>query len=250
MAPNDISALFFARVCYIPAIFSAPAWLHFVFAVTKDESSEKEKRILILSYSASILFFIFGFSPLFIKGVNRFLPHFSFTPGPIFIIFLGIFGLIFTYIIKILFFTFKIAGGYKKNQLKFILLSCVFGFLSALLHYGAAYFHKEPFPHDFLVIGHTGLIAYAILKYRLMDVTVTVTRTGVFVAVYTLVLGVPFIIANWFKDWLVRIFGASWWMLPLGLMAVLATAGPFIYIFLNRKAEKRLLREQLRYQAT
>ncbi|OGX40391.1 MAG: hypothetical protein A2984_01585, partial [Omnitrophica WOR_2 bacterium RIFCSPLOWO2_01_FULL_41_12] len=41
-----------------------------------------------------------------------------------------------------------------------------------------------------------------------------------------------------------------WWMAPLILMGALATVGPFIYIFLQRKAEDRLLREQRRYQET
>jgi signal transduction histidine kinase len=83
-----------------------------------------------------------------------------------------------------------------------------------------------------------------------MDITVVLTRTGIFVAVYTLVLGVPFAIATWHKNSLIAILGVSWWMLPLGLMAALATVGPFIYIYLERKAEDRLLKEQRRYQDT
>jgi signal transduction histidine kinase len=39
-------------------------------------------------------------------------------------------------------------------------------------------------------------------------------------------------------------------MSPLILMAALATAGPFIYIYFERRAEKRLLKEQHRYQET
>ena len=38
--------------------------------------------------------------------------------------------------------------------------------------------------------------------------------------------------------------------IPLFLMAVLATVGPFLYIYLQRKAEERLLKEQKRYQDT
>jgi hypothetical protein len=93
-------------------------------------------------------------------------------------------------------------------------------------------------------------MAYAIMRYRLMDISVALTRTGIFIAVYTLVLGLPFAVAGFFKSWLVGILGPQWWILPLGLMGVLATGGPFIYIFLEHQAEEKLLREQKRYQQT
>ncbi|MDD2654966.1 MAG: ATP-binding protein, partial [Candidatus Omnitrophica bacterium] len=91
---------------------------------------------------------------------------------------------------------------------------------------------------------------YAILRYRLMDINVAITRVGVFIAVYTIVLGLPFALANWLKLWLIDTYGSGWWMAPLILMAVLATAGPFIYIYLQHRAEDKLLREQRRYQDT
>ncbi len=50
------------------------------------------------------------------------------------------------------------------------------------------------------------LLAYSILRYRLMDITVAITRTGIFIAVYTLVLGVPFAAALWLKNWLIGLF--------------------------------------------
>jgi hypothetical protein len=94
------------------------------------------------------------------------------------------------------------------------------------------------------------MMAYAVVKYRLMDITIAFTRATIFIAVYTLVLGLPFAVAGWFKGALIAAVGPGWWMLPLGLMAFLATIGPFIYIYIDRRAEERLLREQHRYQET
>ena len=250
IAPDKTSALFFARLIYIPAIFTAPAWLQFVFSVIKEKWLKKERWMLISSYVLSVPLLLFSFSPLFLKGVNRFAPHFSVAPGPLYTYFVSIFALIFFYVIRTIFHTFKAASGYYRNQLKFILLSFIFGFLSGALHFGAAYFNREPFPHDLFLIGYTGLIAYAIFRYRLMDITVTITRTGVFVAVYTLVLGIPFLLAVWGKPWLIGPLGANWWVGPLILMAALATAGPYVYIFLEKRTEAILLREQRRYQET
>jgi signal transduction histidine kinase len=133
------------------------------------------------------------------------------------------------------------------NQLRYSFVSFIIYALSAtdfLVNYGI-----EFYPLGFIpVILSLAIFAYTIVRYRLMDISVAVTRTGVFIAVYTLVLGLPFALAGRFKDRLVDIFGTHWWKIPLGLMAILATAGPFIYIYVQRKAEERLLREQKRYQ--
>jgi signal transduction histidine kinase len=87
---------------------------------------------------------------------------------------------------------------------------------------------------------YIGIVAYAIFRFRLMDIKVAITRAGIFAIVYTLVLGVPFWLGYKYHLWM----HATW------LMLVLATLGPFIYIYLDRKAEQRLLKEQRRYQET
>ena len=63
------------------------------------------------------------------------------------------------------------------------------------------------------------------------DIALAVIEAGVFVAVYTLVLGLPFILATLGKTWLIEFLRANWLVGPLVLMAALATAGPFMYIF-------------------
>ena len=90
--------------------------------------------------------------------------------------------------------------------------------------------------------------AYTILRYRLLDINIIITRAGLFIGVYTLVLGLPFAITAYYKNWFIEKFSSHWWMIPLGLMGLLATVGPFIYIYLQHRAEARLLKEQRRYQ--
>lgn len=92
--------------------------------------------------------------------------------------------------------------------------------------------------------------SYAILKYRLLDLSIVVTRTGIFIAVYSLVLGIPFALAFGWQKQLMALFGDHWWLAPLISSTVLATAGPFIYLFIQKRAENRLLQEQKRYQST
>jgi len=81
-----------------------------------------------------------------------------------------------------------------------------------------------------------------------MDIKVAITRTGIFLVVYTLVLGVPFSLAGWGRSWIQSIFGAGWYWVPISIAVILASAGPFIFRLLQRKAENLLLAQQRHYQ--
>jgi signal transduction histidine kinase len=247
-APNDASGLLIARIIYLPAIFTAVIWLHFLYAAIKEKLVYRDKAIIFFGYLISLPFLFFAFNPIFISGVRRFSPHFSIVPGPLYIVFVATFALIFLLALAETFLNFKKVGGYRKNQLRFIFMAYVVGVSSGILHFGAAYFNKEPIPHDLLLIGYTGLFAYAILKYRLMDIKVIMTRTGIFVIVYTLVLGIPFILSMITRDFFVLHLGTNWWLGPFMLLTIFATIGPFVYIYLQRRTETILLREQRVYQ--
>ncbi|MFA5060632.1 MAG: ATP-binding protein [Candidatus Omnitrophota bacterium] len=77
-----------------------------------------------------------------------------------------------------------------------------------------------------------------------------ITRTSIFIATYSLILGIPFALAFGYQERLISALGKNWWMVPLISSTVLATAGPFIYLFIQKRAEDRLLQEQRRYQMT
>ena len=66
------------------------------------------------------------------------------------------------------------------------------------------------------------ITGYAIVRYRLMDISLAMTRTGIFVGVYSLILGIPFAIAFGLEERLISILGRSWWLVPLVTSTVLA----------------------------
>ena len=66
---------------------------------------------------------------------------------------------------------------------------------------------------------------------------------SIFIFVYSLVLGIPV--------WLgFKLLGKGLWLLPVTFMGIFATLGPFIFLYIQKRAEDRLLQEQRRYQAT
>ena len=98
----------------------------------------------------------------------------------------------------------------------------------------------------FSVCVYAAVMTYAMFRYQLMDIRIAVTRLGVFVIVYSLVLGIPFGLVVLGKPWLINILGENWFWAPMVTLLVLATSGPFIYLFVQRKAEDVLLQEERR----
>ncbi len=245
------NALLFTRLVYIAAVFTAPFFLNFGLTILELEKNKHEKRLIRLSFIISAFFFLpFLSSPAFIKEVILFQPYFIIKGGAIYLLFILFFGAVCMFCFYKLFQTYKQSQGFKKNQLKYVFLGFFFAFISGLIHFSTSFNIPELFPHDFLVIVCVLVLVYAIVRYRLMDIKVVLTRTGIFIAVYAFLLGIPFALVSWRKPWLSSKIGVNWWMAPLAVMAVLASVAPFVYLYLNRKAEERLFREQKRYQDT
>lgn len=250
ISTQEAQALFWCRALMVGAIFIPPTYLHFVLSLL---GRHREKiKVLILNYILGSIFFILNFTPLFIKSVSPKL-FFTYWPdaGIAFFPFLLLtyFNCI-AYAILMMFKEYKKETGIKRTQIKYVLIGALLGFGGGATNYPLWYNIPIPPVGNILVSAGIGIMAYAIVRYRLMDITVTVTRTGVFILLYTLVLGIPFLLATWGRGWLTDILKTNWWIGPLALMAVLATAGPFAYIFLEKRAEALLLREQRRYQET
>ncbi len=242
-------ALFWCRSLMLGAIFIPVTFLHFLSVWL--ELYQSKKKLLFISYCISLVAFGLNFTPFFVKEVSPIL-FFKHWPraGIAYLPFLIFWIWMVFYCWYIMFRAMRTSSPAKRNQIKYVLLGAIIGFSGGFTNYPLWYGIKILPYGNILVSIYVGLMAYAILKYHLMDIKVAITRTGIFVAVYTLVLGLPFAVAIWLKSWLIGIWGAGWWMLPLGLMALLATVGPFIYIYISRRAEERLLREQRRYQNT
>jgi signal transduction histidine kinase len=134
-------------------------------------------------------------------------------------------------------------------KIKYVFAGSLIGVLSCIDFFGNYGIAVPPIGFAFIIV-YSIVFSYAILKYRLMDVGLVVTRTSIFIIVYSIVLGFPFAIAFRYKNDLITYLNDNWWLVPMGSLTVLATAGPFIYLYIQKRAEEQLLKEQKRYQAT
>lgn len=230
--------LIWARLVYISAILTPPAFLHFSVRF----SSHKKKfgfELVIISYIISFAILLYVHNIKFINAIIRLSNHYTIDPGPIFHLFVIYFGIVCFYSFLRIYDAMRNTFGYRRNQLKYILIGFLFAYLGGILHFAPIYFEiNEIIPHDTFIIIFSLLITYAIVKHHLMNIEIVITRAGLFLVVYTLILGIPFWIGFHIKIWLI----------PTLLMFALATSGPIIYRYLQIKAENILLAKQRYYQ--
>jgi len=255
LAKDAESALFWWQVSYIGIIFIPVLFMHFVSSYL----AIKRPFFLKSLYGITFIFLILNFflRDLFLGNVTLFFTDSKvFEPGYwvypssfllksfIFFVFGGLAIISHIDLIK----GYKSATGFKRQQIKYFFIGTASGFIGG----GTSFlpcFNISLYPvFNIAVVIYPLVTSYTILKYRLMDVRVTFTRTGIFVVVYTLVLALPFLFATYARTWLINLLGSNWWLGPLFLGTALATAGTFAYIYFQKRAEAILLREQRNYQ--
>lgn len=250
IARNLSDAFFWVRMLSIGSIFIPICYLNFILCLLNQQ--KQNRFILIAGFTVSAIFTPLVFTRIFIPSIGPKL-SFLFWPdaGILYSFFLVFFFVCVLYACYLMLKAFRMSVGseYQRHQILYVFIASVVGFLGGSTNYPLWYGLAVPPVLTMLVSVHVLILAYAIIKYRLMDIRVAITRTTIFVAVYGLVLGLPFVLSTSGKTELIRLLGNLWWTAPLVLMAFLGTVGPFIYIYLKNRAEAFLLREQRRYHS-
>lgn len=230
----------FARCGFTAIVFIPILGYHFIVTLI-DRSN---KVILRVIYFSSIPSIILGWTNLIYKGVKEYFWGFYPSAGKLYFVFLIQFILLFTFGLSLLL-KEMFSNNYKNNLLKLIQIKYVFwafllgttGLIDYILKYDLPI---VIYPFGYLsALIFIVVIAYAIIRHRLLDVRVAFTKAGIFFLVYTLVLGLPF-----------YLYYRSYNFLALILMLCLSTLGPYIYMYIQRKTEEKLFKEQKQYQNT
>ena len=231
-------------VVFIPVFFT-----HFCLALR--DKPLRESRLAVAGYVFAIGMGAFFLTPWFVPSVSPKLifPHYV-NPGPLYVAFTIQFFVLAIYAHWVMLWRLHRLPRKRQNQIKYVASATIIGFLCGsttfLPVYDVAF---NPIPSLFTPI-YALIITYAIVKHQLLDIKIAITRTGILLATYLVVLGVPFMVGWWGRERLYQQIGTEWWLVPVGLCTALATAGPFAYAYLRRQAESRLLSEQRRYQRT
>jgi len=106
-----------------------------------------------------------------------------------------------------------------RNQIKWFFLGTSLGYIGGASSYLPNFgFEIYPVP-NIAVAFYTIIIFYAIIKHRLMDIKLVLTRAGLFLGVYAILLSIPLIMLNYTQSRLI----------PILIAVLLAGVCPFIY---------------------
>lgn len=243
LSSDYCSAFFWWQFSYIGVIFIPVFFLHFIISFLKLP----RRKLLISVYSLAFVFLFF----LWYDKSRYFLGDLKWMFGEFYcidwlkhknilwlIFYISFYWLLLLYTFTLLVKAYRKSSGLKRLQLKYFILGSLIGWLGPHGDYLMA-FGFDIYPYsNFLIAIYPAIFVYAIVKYRLMDIHVTITRIGVFSILYVLLLFIPFYIGYQTKSWVLSAIFAF----------IFASIGPSIFYRLQKKAVDLILSRQRRYQ--
>ncbi len=248
-------ALYWWKIGYVGVILTPLLYFHFITEYLKIE----RKVLLCTAYGLAAFYLTIDllYTDLFLSDLrfafNQFYWGDWLKSKSLYYITFYIFfyWVLLPYSFVLLLKKYRRVKGNQKNQLKYFIVGSIVGWFGAecmfLPDFRLDFFH--PLPNLFVAI-YPAIMTYAIIRYRLMDITMAFTRTSIFLFVYSLVLGIPFAIGFGLQEKLIALFAGLWWVVPLVFSTILATGGPFIYMYLQKSTEDQIYKNQRQYQNT
>ena len=253
LAQDEATAFFWWRISICGVILIPATYAHFIYALT-----QKHNKFYIYSiWTLAGFYILYNFyNDNFIGKLKYVFNQFFWmdwpsSPDVVFISFYILFYWALLIYASIELLRLYISSyGTERSRYKYFLIASMVGWIGGESNFLTT-FGLDFYPYfNFLIVLYSLIFAYATIKHRLLDISLVLTRTSIFIAVYSLVLGLPFLVAFGLQDWLKGYIGEMWWLTPLILLTILATGGPFIYLAIQKRAEEKLFADQRRYQAT
>lgn len=185
---HEHEALFWARVLIGGAILIPVTFLDFV--VTWLNVYERNRRYLLLSYILSFLFVILDFTPHIVSAVEA-RNVFSYwpVPGVAFHFALALFMINAIYACYLLSQALVSSSGVWKSQVRLALVGMIIGYVGGSTNYFLWYDIQIPPIGNGLAPIYMGMMTYAILRYKAMDIEVIIKRTLVFTGIVAAAAG-------------------------------------------------------------
>jgi|WetSurMetagenome_2_1015567.scaffolds.fasta_scaffold01501_13 signal transduction histidine kinase len=175
ISDSSAGALLYTRLLMIGAIFIPVTYLYFV--LTFLEILKEQKRFLTLSYLLFFVFFLSDATPLFVDHIEQML-NFKYwpIPGLAFHIFLPLWILYAVYSIYLLLHRYQHSKGAIKYQIKYITIGTIIGYVGGLTNYLLWYRIPIPPVGNISASIYLLFVAYAIIRYRFMDIRIVVRK--------------------------------------------------------------------------
>jgi len=189
LSHDDLHALAWARFGFIGIIFIPIFAYHFI---TVFLNIKLKRAILLCLYGLTLPSLIFSQSNLIYKSITTHFWGYYPVAGKYYFAFLTMFATLFSYGVWLLFkgLQNKTIPSLKKQQIRYVLLAFgigTIGVVDYLIKYPI--FNIYPFGYICALL-FISLIAYAIVRHRLLDIEIFIKKTLVFASLFTIVFGV------------------------------------------------------------
>ncbi|MBL0059386.1 MAG: hypothetical protein IPP35_09810 [Elusimicrobia bacterium] len=189
------TARFLVGLLMLGAPVSSVTFFH--FASLLANTRKNYKRSLPLAYTVIGFFALVGPTSLIIAGMGPIMVFpFWPKPGPLF----PFQGISFTILVLLsfrdLFKAFRSTSGIHREQIRYVLIASLVAFPGGMWSY-LLWFGVELKPYgNILIFIQTATIAYAILRYRLIDLNL-VARNALVYGLFALIYSGPFLMVVW-----------------------------------------------------
>ncbi|MBK8574608.1 MAG: hypothetical protein IPN90_02635 [Elusimicrobia bacterium] len=183
------SALFYSRAFMFPAIFIPIFFFHFSVILLGEVTTQR----LWISFGYILAFFL-ALTNLSNGIVRQVEPRMGFplwpVPGIFFHMHLAMFASYVIFFMYLMFRSFLRATGVQKEQIRYSLFAAAIGFGGGMTNYFLWYnIPVKPFG-NVLVSVFVAIIAYTILRFRLMDINLVFRYISVYL-IYIVGIGAP-----------------------------------------------------------
>ncbi|MBI3317571.1 MAG: HD domain-containing protein [Candidatus Omnitrophica bacterium] len=199
------------------------------------------------------VFALLGFSPLLIQDLQtEFLFRYYPVAGPFYGTFVAWFLGSFLISLWILLRAYRGQAGYRRNQLKYLIGASVIGLASFLSMTPLAFGIAIPPVGQGLLIFYA-LISYAIIRWRMMDISIVIKNTLIYAGLYSILVGLFVVVVVFLGQWL--FYGPQaldkrvLWMCAVALSIVTGLVRP-LDTWLRRLTDRLLFQRRYEWQKT
>jgi len=238
-AMNPEKAALFWKLFTLGLFFINISFINFTLAFLK--LFKKKKKQLIIYHLINIIFIIINLNSFFYKDFKlKYELGFWPTTTIYFNVYIVFWLSSCLYGIYLFYQKMKEKKGVEKEQIKFFILGSLLGTIGGICHCLMLWGLDLSLFLGYLNLSislYVGIMAYAIIKYRFLNIKIALSQTGIFLTIYTFIMGSTIYIA------LKTNFGLP----ALLYLFVISSLGSIIHQYLQKKTTSFLLTQQQKH---
>lgn len=250
IAPNKTIALLGVRICNIGYILIPVLFLHFILALLKI--NKLKRRILYFAYTVNFFMHILNFTKLYIKDIvePKLVFKYIIIPGilhPLCILMLLIYiGYAYYELLK----GYMRSTGIERNQIKYILVASTIGFIGGSTVF-LPVFNINVYPFGYLfVFLYSVVVAYAIVKHRLMDINIIFKKRVTYAYASFLLLIPLFLLVIYGQKATFKTVNYPFSIFILGVIVAAAYFFPKVKVRAEKTVEQLIFKNKYDYRKT